>query len=257
MAAQRVDLGPSHLTPSRGTDLAAAAVIDGLGTRQADDPQARAAITRWLADQERSGDRRSKTPGPLSTRAVAVRASILRRAYHWSIVDTMVLTTIQAPPVPRVNVRYEGGGVVVTPANLDDLRRAVPDHWRPMVGALIGTGMRIGEVCALDVASFDPVGATVVGGSKTTAGRNRVVKLPSWVVADISRMLMRRYDGAVPDPGDPLFVNTRGGRVSPDPFRRRVWQPAAAQAGIAGSIPTRCVIRSPPEPPRLGRRSGT
>lgn len=224
-------------TTIEGDRAATAAIISGLGSRQADDPAARRAITRWLAAEERSGDRRSKIPGPLSTRAVALRASMLRRAYQYAIDDLEVLDGLNDPPVPRVNVRYEGGGRAISPAALQTLRTATPEHWRPMVDVLICSGMRIGEVCALNVSDFDPAAGTVRGGNKTDAGRNRVIKLPTWAVADLVHMLMRRYDGTTADPHDPLFVNTRGGRVGPDPFRRRVWQPAARRAGLDGVNP--------------------
>ena len=230
---------PRTLRPStiEGDRANAATVIAGIGSLQAEDPEARRRITRWLAAEESGGDRRSKEGGGISTRAVAARASILRRAYHYAIADTETVG-LQAPPVPRVNVTYRGGGVVVTDHQLDALRAEVKAHYAEMVETLIATGARIGEVCAFNVSDFYPVKAMLrVGVAKTEAGTNRALSLPPYLVADLEAMLRRRYDGRTPEGSDPLFTNTRGGRVGDDPFRRRIWDPAAAKAGLAGIKP--------------------
>jgi integrase/recombinase XerC len=231
-------LGEIRPSTIQGDRAAAAAVIAGLGTRQAEDPQARHAIRHWLDSQEAGGDRRSKTPGGgLSTRAVAARASILRRAYLYAIEDVGVVG-LQAPPVPRVNVQYRGGGVLIPEVRLQAFRAAVKPHYAEMVEVLIATGARIGEVCGFDLADFDPAKGTLrVRASKTAAGTNRALSLPPYLVEDLVAMVARRYEGRTPDPADPLFTNTRGNRVTDDPFRRRIWDPAAAKAGIPGVKP--------------------
>ena len=112
--------------------------------------------------------------------------------------------------------------VFLTPSEfLIVLARATP-HYRPLLIALFGTGMRLGEATALRVGevSLDArtPGVTIVrawkkvktgsrvGPPKTDRGR-RTISLPREVV-DVVRPLL--VDKA---PGDLVFVNMRGTRI--------------------------------------------
>ena len=120
-------------------------------------------------------------------------------------------------------------GQALDPGAVRAIGDALPDHYRTFFYTLAFTGMRIGEVCALDVGSFR--GRHIVGGSKTEAGRNRPVRIPDW----LTHMLEAHTAGR--DPSEPLFTNRRGRRVQPRPWRRRVWDPAAEAAGIPEATP--------------------
>lgn len=123
---------------------------------------------------------------------------------------------------------------------------ALPEHWRPLVMTLGGTGMRWGEAAALTVADVDLDGGivritkaerrgaerrkdTTIGPTKTRRSR-RTVTLPNEVV-DVLRPLAKDRK-----PKDPLFLPPRGG-----PLRHRrfyqVWQNAIVKAKLADPAP--------------------
>lgn len=110
---------------------------------------------------------------------------------------------------------------------------ATPEHWKPLVAMLGGTGMRWGEMAALTVADVDPVArtvkitkaervdpdhptSTIVGPTKSRRSR-RTVTLPDEVV-DFVRPLLDRPRSAR------LFLPPRGGPLRHRTFYSDVWQ---------------------------------
>lgn len=72
---------------------------------------------------------------------------------------------------------------------------------------LIYTGFRIREAIALTIESYDPVEHTLTGGSKTEAGKNRVVPLHHKIVPIVEEMIERSKSGKIfPDHGHTWFV---------------------------------------------------
>jgi integrase len=102
-----------------------------------------------------------------------------------------------------------------------------------VIGVLATTGMRIGEVLALDVGDVDwRSGVITVDASKFSRGRH-VPVAPSTLAA------LDHYRRARPRPGSgtALFVHTRGGRLGYGSFARAfAW--ALDIAGIS-SVPQR------------------
>lgn len=112
---------------------------------------------------------------------------------------------------------------------------AVPDHYRPLVRFLAGTGCRWGEAVALTVADvslpnvrirrarkFSPDGHYTIGPTKTPRS-NRTVALPVELHDEIRAQCAGK-------PGDALvFTAVKGGLVHHRPFWSKVWVPAASQ----------------------------
>jgi integrase len=113
----------------------------------------------------------------------------------------------------------------------------------PYLGALLG--MRRGEVAGLRVGRVDFIrgtltvaeqltrgehGQAVSGEPKSEAGR-RTVTVPAELLTMLSDHLARRgLTGA--DPDAYVFVMAGGGPLDYSRWRRRVWNPAAAAAGL-------------------------
>ena len=182
------------------------------------DDLTRPEVAKWFSDMRREG-RKDHT--------VRIYASTLRSAYRWGINAQTVALAI--PPVPTVHVNNAEGGQAIEPEQLRAMADAIHEHYRPMFLTLAFTGMRIGEVCALNVSSYRK--GHLVGGSKTTAGKNRPVAVPDW----LAHILDAHTEHRAPD--EPLFVNRRGDRIKSRPWRRRVWDPAAETAGIPEATP--------------------
>ncbi|HEX7246265.1 MAG TPA: site-specific integrase [Solirubrobacterales bacterium] len=107
----------------------------------------------------------------------------------------------------------------VDPEQLMALLDAAPKRHRAILATLAGTGLRIGELCALDWRDLDlATGTLTVQESKTPAGR-REVDLPSGLVTELWTLAAISPDTG---PDDPVFVGRRGTRQTPDNVGRRL-----------------------------------
>jgi integrase/recombinase XerC len=110
---------------------------------------------------------------------------------------------------------------------------------RAMLELLYGSGLRVSELCALDLDGVDRAGASarVVGkGSKERVvplGRACLVALDRWL-AERSRMVHPRTGAQDPRA---LFLTTRGARIYPRAVQELVHQYGASGAGRADLHP--------------------
>ena len=121
---------------------------------------------------------------------------------------------------------------IITPDEFADVIDRIPEHYRPLVRFLYGTGCRWGEAVALQVQDvslpnvrirralkWTPDGPRLVGATKTRRS-NRTV-----VVGDV--MLDDLRDACAGKAGtDLVFTAPRGGAVLHRTFWSRVWLPA-------------------------------
>jgi len=110
----------------------------------------------------------------------------------------------------------------------------VPTYWQPLVVTLFSTGLRWGEVTALQVRAIDLDArrltvvrawkrGRVIGVPKTTKSR-RTIGLPPEVVELLRPLVEGRR------PTDWVFTNRRGGPVQNATFHEQVWDPAVRLA---------------------------
>lgn len=191
-------------------------------------------VKAWVGRQKRVVTVRGT---PTSAKTIANAHSLLSQALA-AAVEKGHLTTNQARGVTLPSgVREEM--VCLTHAEFARLIHATPDHWRPLVATLAGTGVRWGEATALRWSDLDldadvpqvtitrawKRGPTTreLGAPKTTKARRRV-SLPAEVVD-----ALRPHLGAA---DDFVFTGPRGGHVHHQAFHPRVWRPAIAASGI-------------------------
>lgn len=109
---------------------------------------------------------------------------------------------------------------------------ATPEHWKPLVWMLAGTGMRWGELAALTVGDVDleqgvvritkaekqdpdHPSRTIVGPTKTKKSR-RTVTLPNEVIEAVTPLLDRKRT-------ERLFLPPNGGPLRHRTFYRDIW----------------------------------
>jgi site-specific recombinase XerD len=163
-----------------------------------------------------------------ATRTIARKASSLRRYFAWALrrghvqVDPSV--GLQAPSgtgrLPRVLRNDELDALIsprrsATDADLEEV--ALRDT--AIVEVLYGSGLRVSELCGLDLGSLDRAGGVVRVLGKGAKERLVPVSEPALVAlvawTDRGRPVM-----AAPDAGDALFVNRTGRRIGPRDVRR-------------------------------------
>src|SRR6056297_1745988 len=188
------------------------------GRSNIDDPSAvkRATVRRYLAHL---------TTRRFARRTIARKMAAVRRYYRW-LVSTGV---VDVDPTNGVSAPSGGGRLprVLDQRELTGLLDAAPDgsepDWRrrrddAVLELLYGSGLRVGELCGLEVASvsLDAAAANVWGkGSK-----ERRVPISEPAIAAVRRWLGVRHEVLPPEAGDVLFGNERGRPLTPRDVRR-------------------------------------
>jgi len=128
---------------------------------------------------------------------------------------------------------------------LERLIKRTPPHYQPLVEAAIFSGLRLGELAALEWDDLQ-LGEGYIGSrgsirvnktlsrgqvkdtTKTKAGM-REVPIPPRLRKRL-RELKAERDEACPN----VFTNQYGGRLDPDNFRARVWRPTVKKVRLEG-----------------------
>jgi integrase len=190
----------------------------------------RLAVTQWIADLTAAG----YAPATVH-RNVQILAKAMRAAAEARLIPSSPVERVPLPKIERHEMRH------LTPAEIATLADAIDPRWRALV--LLGAygGLRIGEMLALRRRRLDLMrrevhvaetlyeirGRHVFNPPKTKAGYRRV---PIPKVA--AEALELHCHGQAPD--DLVFTAAKGGPVRVSLFRRRIWQPATAAAGVEG-----------------------
>ena len=198
-------------------------------------------VRRWVA-QMHSGGR--------SARGIALVLSGWRGFYSWlgreGLVSSNPVQDVRSPKVPKPLPKalsvdeavqlasYQGTpgeGSVGDPAEARD---------RCITELLYGCGLRIGELVGLDVRAsnqargwIDPQAAEahVLGKGE----KRRSVPVGSKALEALEGWLLARSQWAGPDDGVALFINPRGGRLTPQHIRVRLKQ-RSLKAGLATPV---------------------
>ena len=136
--------------------------------------------------------------------------------------------------LPRGNEADRTEMRILTPDEFATITARAPEHARPLLRFLAGTGCRWGEAVALQVGDvtlpnvrirralkWSPDGARKVGATKTRRS-NRTVVVPPELHDDLTAACEGKAAG------DLVFTAPRGGPVLHRTFWSRVWLPAVA-----------------------------
>lgn len=170
-------------------------------------------------------------------RSIARKAAALRR--YWRFATGVGATTSD----PTIGLQVAGGSGrlprVLDRRELDHLLEPTPSAaatdgepvWRrrrddAVLEVLYGSGLRVSELCSLDVRSvqLDRSALTVWG----KGAKERRVPLGEQAVAALRAWLAVRHEVVAPEEGDALFGNERGRRLGPRDVRRIIDRRAAA-----------------------------
>lgn len=177
-----------------------------------------------------------------STAAIVIGfvAAILRSAVEDKL--------IPASPMPRGLQAGSSSPPVVPPTleHVNAITESINRRYRALVVLGSTSGLRIGELCGLDVPHFDALRRSVrveqqltyqaagdghvISPVKTTAGR-RTVPIPAWAVEEVAAHLAR-YGPVECDGRELIFSNEAGRPVQPTVFTRGPWGTARKRAGL-------------------------
>jgi integrase/recombinase XerC len=178
----------------------------------------RATIRRYLAHL---------TTRQFARRTMARKIAAVRRYFKWAVANNIA----ELDPTSGVSVPAGNGRLprVLDGREVTGLLEAGPDadepEWRrrrddAVLEVLYGSGLRVSELCSLDVSSLAlAVGAATVWGK---GGKERRVPLSEHAVLSLRRWIEVRPEVVTVDQGDALFGNEVGKRLAPRDVRRIV-----------------------------------
>ncbi len=183
----------------------------------------------WLAKQQTMGRARST----LQRRSAAAR-TLCAWATETGRIPTNPVSGLRSPrrtrALPKVLVQADAAAMLTelrpaageeTPAGLRDVA---------MLELLYAAGLRVAELCGLDVRDVDATRRTVRVLGK--GDKERVVPVGTPALEAVDRWLERgRGRLAVADSGAALFLGDRGGRIDPRVVRRTVHRALSAVEG--------------------------
>ena len=162
-------------------------------------------------------------------RTIARKASALRRYFGYlrrsGVIPTDPASGLSVPPgggrLPRV-LRAEELSTLLDepPARVLEDPPALRRRDDAVLELLYGSGLRVGELCALRIGDIDVAAGTVRVWGK--GGRQRVVPISGPAARAVTDWLEqgRRHQLSDESPDDALFLNRRGRRLQPRDVRR-------------------------------------
>jgi site-specific recombinase XerD len=168
-------------------------------------------LRRWLAHLGTRGMARA---------SVSRKAAAVRTFYTWALrrdlVDSNPAALLTRPAarsrLPSVLKALEAERLAMAPEGDDPVSR----RDRAILELLYGSGLRVAELCGLDVADVDPEGQRVRVMGK--GGKERVVPLGDFASLAVRGYLDVGRAAFLPDPpgqdGEPLFLNRRRNRLT-------------------------------------------
>jgi integrase/recombinase XerC len=172
----------------------------------------------------------SLTTRQFAKRSIARKVAALRRYYTFlrarGYVEVDPTVSLRAPSGPsRLPRVLEHGEVSALLDKPDDGGGEGEPTWRrrrddAVLEVLYGSGVRVGELCGLDVDALDLAGRAITVWGK--GGKERRVPLSAPAVDALRAWLRIRGDVVDAKTGVALFGNERGVRLSPRDVRRIV-----------------------------------
>lgn len=214
-----------------------------------------ARLGRYRAKLETKHSRLGK---PLSDSSVAMVLELLKACLDAAVSEGAIRRNPAASlAVPRQRPSVPDREIITWPEAIA-IEEAMDPWWSIIVPFGMESALRIGEMAALRVKDVDLVtgtvhvrrsmaevptkygqGSIVEGKPKTRAGSRRVRTLTRETATRLGALIEDR--SLVND--DFLFSGRDQGRMRPNTFRRRFWNPAVREAGIAQPFPTPHMMR--------------
>jgi tyrosine recombinase XerC len=164
-------------------------------------------------------------------RTVARKMSALRSFLAWAVDNELIAASpaddVGAPkldrPLPRVLRAADAERLVELPP--DDDPAGVRDH--AVLELLYGSGLRVAELCALDLEDVDLAqrAVTVIGKGR----KQRRVPMGAPAARALQAYLAEARPDLVKAPLPAVFVNSRGGRLGPRSVRAALTKYARAE----------------------------
>jgi integrase/recombinase XerD len=189
-------------------------------------------FVRWLKEHEKNG------PATIRRKVIALGAYFRWRVKKGlsprSPVEEADISVRLPKRLPRALARSD---VALLLGSRGSRTRAIPTPETSLaLGLLLATGIRIGEMCSIDVGDIIPDGSAIRIRGKGDRERTVFVGNASLRV-DLAKLARTRCTKAGPQ--SPLWLNRRGVRLTPQAFRLRLHKITADRGIVARITPHR------------------
>jgi integrase len=180
-------------------------------------------VAQWVSEMDAHG------LAPATTRkAYQLLSAALRAAVGNALIPLSPCRNVKLPRLENPAMR------ILEPGEIKLLAETIHERYRSMVLAAAYSGLRFGELCALNIDRFDPLrkvvrveeslseirGEFIFKAPKSDASR-RAVSVAGFLVDELAQHL-----AAFPDGSGLFFTAQGGGPIRRTNFRRRIWKPA-------------------------------
>ncbi len=164
-------------------------------------------------------------------KALIMLKGMLKQAVQWDYLRVNPAAMVKAPRREHREMDF------LTPDEIPPLLDAFDAEWRPLFFAAIFTGMRLGELLALQWSDIDWRGQSIRVRRSVWQGHFQEPKTRNAVRTiglspRLAAVLMDRKLDAPWNDHDLVFTTPEGGMVDPDNLRHRVFEPTLRIAGF-------------------------
>ena len=156
-----------------------------------------------------------------------ITAQIFRYAMKLDIIDKNYCDFVTLPRQQKVLERriFTEEEIAILWANIKEIK------YTDVIIILIYTGMRINELLKLKKTDVDIVNCTLTGGSKTDAGKNRVIPIHSKILPLIKKRMGNKTEYLIPN-------KTEKGAMQYTTFRLQIFIPMMEKFGMEHTLGT-------------------
>jgi len=159
-----------------------------------------------------------------SRRTIARRLSVVRSFFAWAVAegfaDSDPASVLSTPKLPKRLPRTASADVMGALLDAPDPTTPEGVRDRAWLELLYATGMRVGELSAIDLAHVDLSGGSVRVMGK--GSKERILPLHCAAVARLAEYIDTARPSLLKRPTEALFLSTRGNRLSADAVRKRL-----------------------------------
>lgn len=176
----------------------------------------RTLITEWLASMT------TCRPRTVKRRVATIKSMFSSLERHLNIANPLAGFRNEIKlgrSLPRTLPRSTVRALLKSPyrTQLDERRSTTAEHDVTLLELLFSTGMRVGEVVALNIADIDLAGSIIRVHGKGNRERQIPIVCESLIIVLRRQLATRNAAGAID--ADPLFINRRGSRLSDQSVR--------------------------------------
>jgi len=183
-------------------------------------------VQRYVAERMASGVRPAT-----AQKALVLLKGMFKQAVEWDFLRANPAQVVKAPRREHTEMDF------LTPEEIPVFLQAFAPEWRPLFFTAIFTGMRLGELLALQWSDIDWRGGTIRVRRSVWHGQFQEPKSRGSVRTigmspRLAAVLMEHKINATWNEPDLVFTTAEGQLIDPSNLRQRVYEPSLRLAGL-------------------------